>query len=549
MKRFLVFILAFFFLGCSSILKKNILAPVPEASERYCLLFVVDGLRGDHARRWLRLGLLPNFKKHIYDRGLWVDHATSIFPSVTAAAMTSVMTGVYPGRHNVANFQWIDRNTGKYKSYIGTDIVDFVNDMNPDVKTIFQYFPKEETASFGFLMDKGAGHADSLMFTALNPFRGLSPHMHVAISELFSLFKGGKSFPRLMAFYEWEVDVRGHRQGSWSKETFQALQQADENFGRLVSLYQQRGIYDQTYFVLISDHGMARVKKRFNVDRYLEEHGFKTRLISWNLGESHIPSDWDRVDSLLGTTKKVYDSDSVVGAAGGGCAAIEFVANGGVPSSGEKTADLWKKQLTYSDLRHAKTKKGEEVDVIDLLCRAKAVDFMLVRDDADGQDGERRIRVVNQKGETLLRRMTLPGKGFVYKYQVLQGKDPLSLADEHQIRPLVDSGRFYEEKTWYQALQNEDYPDAVVQFCQIFDSSRAPTVILCAAEYWSFNSQIVGKHAGALEEEMRATFSLSGPGIAKQELSQARIVDMVPTVLKLMGVKFDPEKLDGRSIF
>lgn len=509
---------------------------------------MVDGLGGDIAKKWIKSGKLPNFKAHIYDRGLWVKETTSVFPSVTAAAMTSVMTGAYPGRHDVTNFQWIDRKTGRYKCYIGTDVLGFTRDINPKVKTLFEYFPKEETAAFGFLIDKGAGHSDSLMFTAINPFRSLSPHSHVALAEFFSMFTLGKGFPALMAFYEWHVDVHAHRQGFDGKSTLKALKQADENFGRLVSLYQERGLYDQTYFVLASDHGMAPVKKSFYVDKFLEEQGFKTRVISWNLGESHIPSDWDRVDSLLGTTKKFYDSDSVVGAAGGGCATIDLVANGGVPINGKKTSDLWEVPLSYSDVRQAKTKKGKVVDLVALFNQVEGIDFMLMRDDADGQDGERRIRVVNEGGEILICRVTVPDQGNFYKYEVLEGKDPLSLADEHQIRPLVKSGRYYEEKAWYEALRGEDYPDAVVQFSQLFDSPRAPTLLLCAAKNWSFNSLIVGKHAGPLEEEMIATLAFSGPGLEKGKIDQARIVDMVPTVLSLLGVSYDDKNLDGKSL-
>ncbi len=548
MKIPLFFVSALLLMGCANpSLKPLSETDLPLKENRKCLLFVVDGLGGDIAKKWIKEGKLPHFKKHIYDRGLWVKEATSVFPSVTAAAMTSIMTGVYPGKHNVINFQWIDRQTGHYKCYIGTDIFNFTQDLNPNVKTIFEYFPKEETASFGFLMDKGSGHTDTLIFAALNPFRGLSAQAHVALSEFLSLFSLGKAFPRLMAFYEWHVDVRGHRQGGESKATLREMQDADANFGRLVQMYEERGLYDQTYFILISDHGMAPVKKSFYVDKYLEENGFKTRMISWNLGESHIPSDWDRVDSLLGTTKKIYDADSVVGAAGGGCATVDLVRNGGIAINGKGTAALWKEQLTYSDVRQAKTAQGQVVDVIELMNEVKAIDFLLVRDDADGVDGERRVRVVSDKGETLIRRVQGPNNYFFYKMEVLKGKDPLSLVDEHQIRPLVRSDRFYEAKAWYEALRGEDYPDAVIQFAQVFDSPRAPTLLLCAAEDWSFNSQIVGKHAGPLEEEMIATFCLAGPGIEKGELKQARIVDMVPTVLKLLGVEQEAP-LDGKSI-
>lgn len=550
--RILILLLVFWVSGCAGVPEKKVSpGEIPPPEERYCLLFVVDGLGGEVAHRMIRNGELPNFKKHIHDRGIWVKEATSVFPSVTAAAMTSLMTGTYPARHDVVNFQWINRENGHYKSYIGTDIFDFIKDTNPEIKTIFEYFPRNETASFGFLLDKGSGHADSLIFTALNPFRGVAPQAHIALTELTSLlFLGnGNGFPRLMSVYEWHVDVKSHRKGITGNETKEELKEADAKFGSLVELYQQRGIYDQTYFILISDHGMAPVKKSFYLDEFFREQGFKPRRISWNLGESHIPQDWDRVDSLLGTTKRIYGRDVIIGAAGGGCATIDLVRNGGVSINGKKEKELWKERLTYSDARRYRKRDGKEADVIDMLINLKAVDFVLVRDDDDGVDGQRKARVINRKGETLITRTEIPGEGKFYKYEVLEGKDPLDLADEHQVRPYVKSGQFYEEKLWYEILEGEDYPDAVVQLCQIFDSPRAPTMLVSAAKYWSFNSRIIGKHAGLLEEEMIATFTFSGPGIPKKDIKQARIVDMVPTVLTLMGQEYDPDKLDGKPVW
>jgi predicted AlkP superfamily phosphohydrolase/phosphomutase len=70
----------------------------------------------------------------------------------------------------------------------------------------------------------------------------------------------------------------------------------------------------------------------------------------------------------------------------------------------------------------------------------------------------------------------------------------------------------------------------------------------CSLLRGNYKVAIVGKHAGPLEEEMIATFFISGPGISKKEIKQARIVDMVPTVLALMGVPFDPTQMDGKPI-
>lgn len=548
--RLRLFLLFFFLAGCAAAPRKEAApAKIPPAGERHCLVFVVDGLGGPLAQQLMREGQLPNFKKYLYDRGLWVENVTSVFPSVTAAAMTSVMTGAYPGRHGIANFQWVDRDTGNYRSYIGSDIFDFNKDIDTKVKTLFQYFPKDETASFGLLINRGVGHSDSLIYTALNPLYGLAPQAHVAVCDFLKTFSLGQEFPRVMSCYEWNVDDRGHKYGPRAKVTMEVLRQADAHFGDLVKLYQERGHFDQTYFVLISDHGFAPVSKKFYVDKYLKQFGFKTKLISYNLGETKIPTKLDRLESLFGSLGKVYGFDAVIGAAGGGGATVDLVKNGGVPTDGKTEADLWKETLKYSDVRRYKMRNGKTVDVLELLLQPPAIDVIVLRDDRDGgADGERVVRIVGRSGETQITRKVIPGEGDFYKYEVVKGKDPLSLADEHQVREVAGSGRFYEAKLWKQILDQEDYPDIVVQVCQYFDTPRASTLYLCAAKDWSLNSIVKGRHAGPLEEEMKAIFMIAGPGIPHGKVERARIVDMVPTVLTLLGVKYDPASLDGQPL-
>ena len=68
--------------------------------ESYGCVFIIDGLRGDMARKYADEGLMPNLRDHFLERGVWVEHATTVFPTITGAAIPSLLTGAYPGRHN-----------------------------------------------------------------------------------------------------------------------------------------------------------------------------------------------------------------------------------------------------------------------------------------------------------------------------------------------------------------------------------------------------------------------------------------------------------------
>lgn len=63
---------------------------------RRVVLVVLDGLRGELVQQ----GTLPNLDR-LCDQGAWTNRATTVNPSVTAAAMLSLFTGVSPGRHGI----------------------------------------------------------------------------------------------------------------------------------------------------------------------------------------------------------------------------------------------------------------------------------------------------------------------------------------------------------------------------------------------------------------------------------------------------------------
>ena len=75
---------------------------------------------------------------------------------------------------------------------------------------------------------------------------------------------------------------------------------------------------------------------------------------------------------------------------------------------------------------------------------------------------------------------------------------------------------------------------------------------LSATPYISIGDLVDGtsksKHGGLTQEESWATAAFSGTGISPTTVEMARNVDVVPTMLYLLGQPYDPEELDGRVI-
>ena len=61
--------------------------------------------------------------------------------------------------------------------------------------------------------------------------------------------------PKLILFYQGQVDSLGHGYG-WGSEKFtNACVRVDENIGRIVEGVKKAGMWDDTVFMLVADHG------------------------------------------------------------------------------------------------------------------------------------------------------------------------------------------------------------------------------------------------------------------------------------------------------
>jgi hypothetical protein len=115
-------------------------------------------------------------------------------------------------------------------------------------------------------------------------------------------------------------------------------------------------------------------------------------------------------------------------------------------------------------------------------------------------------------------------------------------------------GSFHHADEWQKSTYLTEYPDALVQLFQAFDvESRAPDLYLSATPYISIGDLVDGaqsasKHGGLTKEESWSTVAFNGTGVSPMTVEMARNVDVVPTMLYLLGQPFDPEEMDGKVI-
>lgn len=122
----------------------------------------------------------------------------------------------------------------------------------------------------------------------------------------------------------------------------------------------------------------------------------------------------------------------------------------------------------------------------------------------------------------------------------VEGADPLADRSTAKFSPLAD-----ELAHPHPRRGDNAYPDAYQQVSQLFDHPAAPDlcVIHSAGHNWEDQGGHLGEHGSLGVVQARAPFVLSGPGVRHDGLvdRSARLVDVAPTILSLLGVEPDED--------
>ncbi|RLP68030.1 alkaline phosphatase family protein [Mycetocola reblochoni] len=175
----------------------------------------------------------------------------SVFPSTTAAALTSLATGTLPGRHGIVGYAARDLASGRVVNQISgwDELVD--SDGWQRETTVFQRAVAADVApvAIGPASFARSGFTRHVLSGAeYRAADSLSDRVDAAVAAT-------RRAPRTLSYlYVPELDKAGHRFGSESPEWTAALEQLDQAFRRLLGSLPKR-----TGVLVTADHGMVDV--------------------------------------------------------------------------------------------------------------------------------------------------------------------------------------------------------------------------------------------------------------------------------------------------
>lgn len=490
--------------------------------DRCAVVFFVDGLDHTIVDDMLNRDELPAIRRHLVDRGATVENAITCIPSITYAIQVTLLTGLYPGHHDILGNKWFERRSRIWKTYNEAETYREVNE-DFAAKTVYEVLHDRLTVNFQSATRRGVTHtfdnwAESGVCWCFRWHLALDRWVGCNFEQIEGLARRTGRWPALIHAYFPGVDGRAHTVGSDSPLYRQALRNVDTQIGLACDGLARAGVLDRTYLLLVSDHGHTPCPRNQFVD--VSEWLRDSR--GWRVHEGRRTDDWSPE-----RRRKHFERVDAACINGGN---RQYLIHLRAPAG-------WEARPGFSQCKDALTAGNPP------LYRLPAVFVGCCRKGPDS------VWIVGREGEAVVTRRR-HDNGSEYRYDVVHG-DPLGYLAEPVAAECVRSG-WHESRAWLDATAESRCPDVVAQLVEFFDSPRSPDIALFAADGWDFSPDNVGGHGSILRRDMLVTMVFAGPGVRPgHSLRTARTCDVAPTIVELLagpGRVKDFGRIDGRSL-
>ncbi|MBI5722944.1 MAG: alkaline phosphatase family protein [Planctomycetes bacterium] len=492
------------------------------------IIFIVDGMHSPTFQSMLQAGQLPAIKKYFIDRGLYVPRAVTCNPSITMSLLTSIVTGLYPPHHGLVAPKWFDRNKLIFRNYETFKHKNLL-DQDHQAATIYEQFPDRLTFSLFLQPHRGATKFFENTLTA-------GPAMFFGLYELIDritlwrfnqvmqISRQYRQFPAVTTVYLLAVNFRAYSSGLSSQAYRDALAHTDRQIGRVVGDIERAGLLDKIILVLTADHGHADTPNHPGIE------GFIRKDLGVNMGDSDGPDESTPFEKRLAE----YNKYSAIPYGAGDRYEVLYLRRPIWKDGKCAGFEPWTERPTPQDIRKYPTRSGGTVDLPAALAGRKEIDATAYL----ASPGV--VRLVTKTGEVEFTR-----DGGMYSCRVVSGTDPLGWAGKVSADALA--GRPMTGRQWLAATINTEFPDLPESLVAYFDGLLAADVVAFPAPLCDIDGWRKAGHGGIRATEMILPIVIAGPGVPHGSTTTARIVDIMPTVLELLGRPVPPG-LDGRSI-
>lgn len=271
----------------------SVSTPPPSPIARRVVLVSIDGLKPEYLAEADARGLAIPALRRLMKDGTRADAMTSVYPTVTYPAHTTLITGVSPKAHGIVNnlpFDPYGKNQDGWYWYASDVKVPTVVDVarKNHLPTANVYWPVTVGAAFDASFPqvwRAQNDEDDKLMRALS-----TPGLADAVAQQYGSIPAehrtdveranaaewifGHERPALALVYFTDLDTEQHKTGPFSKGAYAKLELIDKQLGRLLAASETAGTFAQTSWIVVSDHGFAAVHSAVKPSVLLRERGF-----------------------------------------------------------------------------------------------------------------------------------------------------------------------------------------------------------------------------------------------------------------------------------
>ena len=466
-------------------------------NDRSCIFILADGARADLFEYLLDKGELPNISEHIVDKGSYSNGVT-VFPSTTGPAYTPYLLGKFPGRCNLPGIRWFDRyqfgqarfSLKGIRSYIGPETYLINGDLDTNgTPTLFELLPRSVSILNEITRGIGA-NGDKTKYMKL--YLKIKSHFTESSNEVDEaggrlLLESLKENPKFLFCVFMGIDTYSHQLHPFHKKVVESYKYIDSYVGEIVSYLKKENRLEDTLIAIGSDHGLTPTHSHFDTPLFMEKLGYST-IYHTNIFNN------------------IIKANASVMVSGNSMAHIYI-----------KSKDGWGRNSYMEESEQVVNELlgCNEVDIVAGICEDSSVGIKSTRGEAKASyvDGKIKYRVNG-------------GDPFGY------GKMPGTFTPESALKRSFDT----------------NYPDALVQLLQLFESRRTGDLVISAKPGIDLrardeNPEHCGSHGSLVREHMLVPIVMN----RKIKGRYIRSADIYPTILKFLDLDLPPE-IDGRVL-
>jgi len=279
--------------------------PIQPRHDAHVIMISIDGLVPDYYLEPAQIGLrVPNLVRMKLE-GAYAGGVEGIYPTVTYPAHTTLITGVRPAVHGIVQNRIFEAPTApQTKEWYW-----FSNDLKTE--TLWSLAKKAGlvTGSVGWPVTVGADidyNVPEIFDPKENPPTGKRTAQYATpglLAKALANGSGGDNStdgrrtaisefviqnykPNLMLIHLVALDDAHHKNGPRTPAAIVTAERMDGYVGRIIEAARKAGIFGETTFFLVSDHGFAPVTTKYEPGVVL----VKEKLIT--LGADGKPADW-----------------------------------------------------------------------------------------------------------------------------------------------------------------------------------------------------------------------------------------------------------------